>query len=149
MPQYVLKKFDELTVRELHAVMALRSRVFVVEQQCIYSDPDDTDLISEHLLVAEEGKFCGSARIFKQNGVVKIGRVVVDPAFRGRGLGKAIMKECLRVLVSRETKERILIHAQARLHSFYENLGFKSFGEKFLEDGIEHWMMEWDARKAL
>ena len=35
-----VKKFEELTKRELYEVLKARCRVFVVEQACPYLDPD-------------------------------------------------------------------------------------------------------------
>ena len=42
----------ELTVADLHDVLALRNRVFVVEQSCCYQDVDGLDLVRDtrHLL---------------------------------------------------------------------------------------------------
>ena len=37
------KAFDELELRELYALMALRQEVFVVEQDCAYLDADGLD----------------------------------------------------------------------------------------------------------
>ena len=39
--------------------------------------------------------------------------------------------------------ESILIHAQTHAIPFYEKLGFKPFGEEFMEDGIPHIKMMW------
>jgi ElaA protein len=47
--QWHEKPFDELTVRELYAISAVRQRVFVVEQDCPYLDADGIDLVSHHL----------------------------------------------------------------------------------------------------
>ena len=43
------KAFAELTTRELYAMLALRSEVFIVEQRCVYLDPDGLDLDAHHL----------------------------------------------------------------------------------------------------
>lgn len=143
MATFQLKKFDQLTSREIHSILLLRAKVFVVEQNCAYQDPDALDLESEHLLMNVMGKFAGCSRLFLQEGVVKIGRVVVDPEFRAMGLGKALMNESVRVLKERKIKEDIVIHAQYRLLKFYQNLGFEGFGNIFLEDGIEHIKMKY------
>ena len=37
-------KFSELTVEQLYAVLALRADIFVVEQHCLYLDPDGKDI---------------------------------------------------------------------------------------------------------
>ena len=38
-----VKTFDELSTRELYEILALRSKVFVVEQNCPYQDLDGLD----------------------------------------------------------------------------------------------------------
>ena len=42
--------FDELGPHDLYQVLALRQRVFVIEQQCIYPDLDGHDQQAMHLL---------------------------------------------------------------------------------------------------
>ena len=39
-----IKTFSELTTTELYAIYELRVKTFVVEQQRIYQEVDDTDL---------------------------------------------------------------------------------------------------------
>ena len=46
---WIFKKFDDLSVTELYAIMQLRNEVFVVEQNCVYQDADDKDQKSWHL----------------------------------------------------------------------------------------------------
>ena len=43
------RHFDVFTVSEWHEVLKLRGRVFVVEQDCPYIDPDHKDPLSWHL----------------------------------------------------------------------------------------------------
>ena len=40
--EWIFKSFDELTNEELYAVLKLRFEVFVIEQNCLEIDPDDT-----------------------------------------------------------------------------------------------------------
>ena len=42
--------FDALTVAELYAVLRLRSEVFVVEQNCVFLDMDNSDAQAMHLM---------------------------------------------------------------------------------------------------
>ena len=48
------RAFAELTVRELYAIIALRERVFVVEQNCVYLDADGADPQCRHLWAEDE-----------------------------------------------------------------------------------------------
>ena len=47
--------FEALSTAELYAVLALRQRVFVVEQRCAYLDADGLDLLAEHVFALDEG----------------------------------------------------------------------------------------------
>lgn len=46
--------FNELTVEQVYSILALRSEVFVVEQNCVYLDPDGQDRFAYHLLGLDE-----------------------------------------------------------------------------------------------
>ena len=46
----ISKTFDQLSNDELLAMYKLRSDVFVVEQICVYPDPDLTDKEATHIL---------------------------------------------------------------------------------------------------
>ena len=47
--EFLVKKFDELTINELYAIFQLRSEVFVVEQDCVYQDLDFKDQKALHV----------------------------------------------------------------------------------------------------
>ena len=49
------KYFDELTTKELYEILKARAEIFVVEQNCVYQDLDDTDCRSLHIFYEEEG----------------------------------------------------------------------------------------------
>ena len=44
--EFIIKKFNELSVHELYAILQLRSEVFVVEQDCVYEDLDFKDQLT-------------------------------------------------------------------------------------------------------
>ena len=48
--EYQWKKFDELSIDDLYAILNLRQKVFIVEQDCPYIDTDYTDQDAFHLL---------------------------------------------------------------------------------------------------
>jgi len=59
------KHHSALTTSELYALLALRSAVFVVEQQCAYLDVDGRDLQAEnrHLLGMADDELVAYARL--------------------------------------------------------------------------------------
>ena len=44
-----VKTFSELTTGELYEILRTRSEIFVVEQNCVYQDPDGRDYESLHV----------------------------------------------------------------------------------------------------
>ena len=48
--ELVIKRFEELSNKELYNILKLRSEVFVVEQKCNYVDMDDIDYEAFHIL---------------------------------------------------------------------------------------------------
>lgn len=127
--------WNELTKDALYAVLALRADVFVVEQECVYLDPDGKDQEATHLLVCDEEILVGYARIFLNKIPSVIGRVVVHPNYRGKNLGRLLMEKSISEV---PLENPIFISAQERLKPFYESLGFIQLDKGYLEDGIPH-----------
>ncbi len=137
-----IKHYDELTKDDLYAILQLRAKVFVVEQNCPYVDPDGKDQEAWHVLMKCAGKLIGTARIFPPDVYFKkhtsIGRVVVEKTFRKRSLGKELMRKSMEFLMEKFPEYPIAISAQKYLERFYEDLGFYTEGKEYLEDGIPH-----------
>lgn len=137
--------FEALTLAQLYAVLALRQRVFVVEQRCIYLDVDGLDPSCVHGLgTDEDGQLLATARIVppgKKYPEPAIGRVAVAPEGRGQGLGYALMDEAIAATRQRYPDRGIRLSAQAYLEGFYTKLGFVREGENYDEDGIPHLAM--------
>lgn len=134
---------SELTVSSLYAVLALRTAVFVVEQQCPYQEVDGADLQGDtwHLLGWENGQLLAYLRVLDpavHNGRVVIGRVVSAAEARDRQLGHALMKAALSFIDQRWPGYPVKLGAQAHLQGFYRQHGFHAIGEPYLEDDIPH-----------
>ena len=87
--EWIIKKFEELTTKELYGILQLRAEVFVVEQHCPYQDIDDKDMDSYHVLGYKSDYLAAYTRIVKPGISYKeiaIGRVVVSPKNRGQRL---------------------------------------------------------------
>ena len=136
-----VKSFQELSVEELYQILRLRSEVFVLEQECIYQDMDGKDSLAVHILGMEEEKIIAYTRIFGPGDYYDqpcIGRVVVDKERRGEEKGKEIMEVSIKYIKNNMQEKEIVLSAQKYLDKFYTDLGFKSEGEDYLEDGIPH-----------
>lgn len=75
---------------------------------------------------------------YSESDMPSIGRVVLDPEFRGKGWGDRLMKYTMECCQRLYPGLSIFISAQEPLQLFYERLGFEKCGEGYLEDGIPH-----------
>lgn len=146
--EWKLKSFDDLTNREIYQIIKLRVDVFVVEQDCPYSDLDDKDLDPNalHLFAIDQDKVACYLRILppscSQPNMPSLGRVVTDQAYRGTGVGHDMMTRATQVLD--DLWPRLICHISAQFHlqGYYNRHGFITVGEGYLEDGIPHIGME-------
>ncbi|VEE62589.1 putative acyltransferase [Shewanella putrefaciens] len=137
-------KFNQLTANTLYEILKLRVDVFVVEQACAYPELDDKDRHPEtqHLIgLSPAGGLLTYARILPPGlsyPEASIGRVVVSPAGRGKGLAMPLMQRAIDAALSTWPAAGIQIGAQDYLKSFYQKLGFNACSDMYLEDGIPH-----------
>ena len=135
--------FAQLPVTALYRLLSLRSRVFVVEQQCVYEDMDGADFDALQVFATPAGgeQVVATARVLPPGARYpepSVGRVCIDPDCRGRGLGRLLMEFALRCAGEHHPAMPIRISAQAHLQSFYGSLGFEVASGHYLEDGIPH-----------
>lgn len=128
--------FAELPAETAYRLWALRSRVFVVEQDCPYLDLDgrDTDPSARHLWVERGGVPVATLRLLSEEGVLRIGRVATVAEHRGSGLAAALVDAALALAVEHD----VVLDAQSHLVDWYARFGFEPSGRGFLEDGIPH-----------
>lgn len=135
-----IKSFEELTNRELYALLKLRVDVFVVEQHCAYPDLDGMDNKALHVFFEEDGELLAYMRILPEGehygDAVMIGRVIA--ARRGVGLGARILAAGIEAARSLLGARRIRLEAQSYAQGFYEKAGFARCSDEFDEDGIPH-----------
>jgi ElaA protein len=139
-------RFRDLSAEDVYDMLALRSRIFVVEQKCVYLDPDGLDRHAWHLLGRDAG---GTLRAYlravdpgRKYEVPSVGRVVTDPDRRGTGLGHDLLAEGLRRCELTWPGRANRIGAQAHLQGFYGRHGYVPVGEIYIEDDIPHIDME-------
>lgn len=136
-----IRTFEALTPSELYDLLQLRSAVFVVEQECIYLDPDGKDREALHILGYREGELAAYTRAFAPGAYMdqaSIGRVSVRESHRGLGLAKEIMVATMEAVEHTFGAAEIALSAQSYLKRFYTELGYQAVGEEYLEDGIPH-----------
>lgn len=119
-------------------LQAVRRAVFVVEQQVPEVEEWDAfDVLSQHVLATAHGvpAVCiGTGRLLPDG---HIGRMAVLKAWRGRGVGRALLAVLL-VLARQSKLLEVVLHAQTHAIKFYEKQGFTAYGPEFIEAGIAH-----------
>jgi predicted GNAT family N-acyltransferase len=121
---------------------AVRHDVFVVEQGVPEAlEWDEADAGALHALAtAANGHAIGCARLLPDT---HIGRVAVRRAWRGRGVGTALLLRLVAAAYARGDRQAIL-NAQVAAMPFYARYGFVARGEVFDEAGIPHRVMTRD-----
>lgn len=133
--------------RDLRArCLALRREVFIDEQGVPEHDEiDDLDDVSTHFLAIDDaGEAIGTARLRFVDHHAKAQRVAVRAAWRGRGVGRALM-DAFEDAARRGGAADVVLAAQISAVPFYERLGYLAEGTIFDDAGIPHRHM----RKAL
>ena len=127
----------------IYALLRLRVEVFVVEQNCPFQDVDGADPASWHLIGREDGQgpVLAYARLIPAGvkfAEVSIGRVLTTETARGNGTGRELMREAIARAQALWPGKAIRIGAQQRLERFYQELGFVTASDAYIEDGIPH-----------
>ena len=135
----VITDFPSLGPDGVYDILALRSDVFVVEQECPYLDMDNVDRESGTLHYrALQGRMLVSyLRTFPHPGdpaALHIGRVCTHKEHRHEKLASMLMNAVL----ARNPKRTMHLNAQAYLEEWYGSFGFVRSGEPFDEIGILH-----------
>ena len=127
--------FDEA----MQPVQSIRTLVFQQEQGVETAlDFDGLDHSTPHIIAYYKGLPVGTARI-RQIGesIAKLERMAVLPPYRGQGIGRELVKASIN-LADRQNILEIRLNAQTQARTFYEKLGFESYGQEFDEAGIMH-----------
>ena len=124
---------------DLALCLLLRRRFFIEEQGVPEADEvDGRDHEAVHLLARMGDAAVGCARLLTMGTTGKIGRVCVLPAWRGRGVGAALVEAAVADFAARGGLERVRLGAQTHALGFYARLGFVPEGAEYLDAGILH-----------
>ncbi len=135
------QRFHDLGVQGMYDALALRAKVFILEQGP-FLDPDGLDGQCWHLLGRDAaGELRAYLRIVDPGlkfPEPSMGRVVLDKALRGSGLADALVGEGVRRCELAWPGQGNRISAQTHLQRFYGRHGFVSVGAEYGEDSIPH-----------
>jgi len=138
MPEFSILKTD--WTHEQDRLSQVRRAVFIDEQgvpEDLEWDPDDA--ASLHFLVIDTaGQAIGCARLLPDG---HIGRMAVLPAWRGRGVGRALLAAVLDTAQARG-HDTLRLSAQTHAAAFYARAGFVAVGGEYEEAGIPHIAMQ-------
>lgn len=130
---------------DLSEVMNIRRKVFIEEQGVSEEEEfDEYDDLAVHALVFDvnnENRPVATGRVYHDGNSYRIGRIAVLKEERGKDYGDFVV----RLLINKaflSGAEEVVISAQTKAVPFYEKIGFKPYGESYLEAGIEHIMMK-------
>jgi len=149
------------TPEELAEAVAVRFAVFVVEQGVspeaerdaidvdtrtlqVIAYGDDGDVVGTGRLVAPHSDSAHGPAVGFGNmdpSHPHIGRLAVLSSARGAGAGKALMIELERqalALFGEGRRVRVELSAQDHALAFYRRLGYATFGDGYLDEGIPH-----------
>jgi len=134
---FVVRRAD--WVRDFEHLRDIRETVFVHEQQVpLDMEWDGLDQACVHVLAFDsDGAPIGTGRLLPDG---HIGRMAVLPAWRGKGVGGALLTELMRIARERGFTE-VILNAQVQAVAFYTRHGFAVDGPRFLEAGIPHQAM--------
>ncbi|MDZ7796807.1 MAG: GNAT family N-acetyltransferase [Candidatus Marinimicrobia bacterium] len=75
------------------------------------------------------------------NEKIQMRQLAVNENFRNIGIGRTLVKKSEMISLERGFKYLIL-HARESVLDFYDRLGYKRCGERFIEVNLPHWKME-------
>jgi predicted GNAT family N-acyltransferase len=114
----------------------VREQVFIVEQHVpAWVEWDEHDQSATHLLAYDAThQVIGCARLL---GTGRIGRMGVFKAWRGKGVGQALLEKAITIFKEKGFTE-INLSSQTHAVSFYDQAGFKVISEAYIDANIWH-----------
>jgi predicted GNAT family N-acyltransferase len=127
------------------ALKAVRTEVFIEEQNIPESEEwDADDAGADHALArTTAGEPIATGRLTPDG---RIGRMAVVKAWRGHGVGAAILRHLIERAAARGMR-RLSLSAQTYAVPFYARAGFAVSGAEYMECGIPHQNMAMDLPK--
>lgn len=127
------------TNEDLTKVFAIRTTVFVEEQNCPPELEHENEELSTHFLALADNEPCGASRWRKTEQGYKLERFAVLKPFRGKGVGSALITAVLNDLPA--DANYVYLNSQLEAINVYKKFGFVTEGNQFEEAGIQHFKM--------
>lgn len=119
----------------------IRTEVFIKEQG--FNDEfDQIDNSAVHFVIYDNDAPIATARAYTENGIeYHAGRIAVMKEYRKNGIGRILMN-CVENEIKNRGGKEIVISAQLRASGFYKKLGYKAYGEEYLDEYCPHISMK-------
>ena len=129
--------YDHATKESLE----IRNDVFVKEQGFL-KDEDHLDNTAKHIVLFLKDVALATCRLFsdEEEGAYRIGRVAVRKECRRMGYGRKLLSEAEKVIKDLGG-EVAKLSAQVQAQGFYEQCGYRTCGEVFVDEGCPHILM--------
>lgn len=139
--QLVIKRFGQLTAKELYQILSLRAETFIVDQQIMYNDLDNVDQVSTHVFYQDTDSVAAYLRIIDAGQSYNsplIGRVCVSN--KGAGIGSKLLHDALDYLAQESSASKVFVESRLKAQPFYERAGFTQVSSKVLDhfDVLHH-----------
>ena len=127
---------SQVTWREAEEQLRrIRTPVFIEEQNVAEDfEWDEIDTTAVHLLATCNSNAIACLRIIDYQ---KIGRMAVLKAWRGKGVGHAMLVEAIKICKKHGSK-CIKLSAQTHAIGFYQQAGFKVVSDEYCDVHIPH-----------
>ena len=111
MNKWKIKKFDELTLKQLYEITRCRCEVFIQEQKIVCEEElDGLDDKCIHVFLEEDERIVAYCRIVP-NGInyenISIGRVLVTNKFRRKGIAQEMLNVTVEYIKSNLKKIKL------------------------------------------
>ena len=83
----------------------------------------------------------GSVRAYCEDGTARIGKLIVDSAFQGRGIGTALLS-AVELACSAQRYELFTSSKSEKNIRLYERVGYRKFAEKQVSPGLSFVYLE-------
>ncbi|NMB17917.1 MAG: GNAT family N-acetyltransferase [Erysipelothrix sp.] len=132
--------------KDFEQYLKLRYHIFVEEQ---HVDPnveyDKYDRLEREDVVFVgafiNNEIVGGLRFIIEESTIKVGRVVVNRDYRNKNIGKRLM-DYVDVYAVNNGVKIAKLGSQLTAVGFYEKCGYSSYGDVFIDAGIDHIMMK-------
>ena len=148
MESKINRIIQAIRAEEIDQVFAIRTEVFVKEQKCLPSEEfDELDAVAKHYLLLENDIPVATGRFRKTEKGIKVERIATLETARGNGYASLVVNHILaEASLAHPDCGYFYLHAQVSVMPLYASLGFKAYGERFIEADIEHQAMCLDKR---